>query len=74
MAQKASWKGDATFFGSETLVCTAYCLWAVGFGTVTHLGDWCRSWVSILVFVAGNGLSSMDVWYSISLDMDEPVL
>ena len=36
-----------------------------------HLKDWVQGWVPQSVFSLGNGLSSVEAWFSTALDIEE---
>ena len=38
---------------------------------LAHLQDWFYSWVPDSVFSAGKGVSSVDAWYTTSIDIEE---
>ena len=46
-----------------------YRLWASV--RLAHLQDWFYSWVPDSVFSAGKGVSSVDAWYTTSIDIEE---
>ena len=46
-----------------------YRLWASV--RLAHIQDWFYSWVPDSVFSAGKGLSSVDAWYSATIDIEE---
>ena len=46
-----------------------YRLWASL--RIGHLGDWVKGWVSKSVFSLGNGVSSVEAWFSTALDIEE---
>ena len=63
--------GDSTPLGQRPfcVLPVVYRLWAsVRLG---HLQDWFYSWVPDTVYSAGKGVSSVDAWYTSSLDIEE---
>ena len=63
--------GDATPLGQRPLsvLPVVYRIWAsVRRG---QLEDWFKSWVTDTVFSAGGGRSSVEAWYTSSLDIEE---
>ena len=38
---------------------------------LSHLKDWVQGWVRQSVFSLGNGLSSVEAWFSTALDIEE---
>ena len=63
--------GDATPLGQRPLsvLPIAYRIWASV--RMLQLEDWFRSWVPDSVFSAGGGRSSVEAWYTTSLDIEE---
>ena len=63
--------GDATPLGQRSLsvLHVVYRIWASA-RMVQH-EEWFRSWVPDSVFSAGSGRSSVDAWYTSSLDIEE---
>ena len=37
----------------------------------SHLQDWVKGWVPVLVFSLGNRASSVDAWFSSAVEIDE---
>ena len=48
-----------------------YWLWATV--RLEHLQSWCDSWLPSSVFSAGKGRSSVEAWYSTSIDIEEAI-
>ena len=46
-----------------------YRLWA--YLRLTHLKDWVQGWIPRSVFSLGNGVSSVEAWFSTALDAEE---
>ena len=66
-------EGNSTPLGQRPLsvLPVVYKLWAtVGLG---HLQEWCDSWLPTSVFSAGKGRSSVEAWYSTSIDIEEAI-
>ena len=64
-------KGDSTSLG-QRLLCVhpvVYRLWASV--RLAHIQEWFYSWFPDSVFSAGEGVSSVDAWYSTTLDVAE---
>ena len=63
--------GDSTPLGQRPLgvLPIVYSVWASG--SMGQLEDWFKSWVPDSVYSAGNGRSSVEAWYSSSLDIEE---
>ena len=66
-------EGNRTPLGQRPLsvLPIVYRLWANV--RLTHLQDWCDSWLPDSLFSAGEGRSSIDAWYSTSLDSVESI-
>ena len=64
-------EGDSTPIGQRPLsvLPVVYRLWASV--RLAHLKEWFYSWVPDSVFSAGKGVSSVDAWYSTSIDIEE---
>ena len=64
-------EGDSTPIGQRPLCVlpVVYRLWASV--RLAHLKEWFYSWVPDSVFSAGKGVSSVDAWYSTSIDIEE---
>ena len=63
--------GDATPLVRGLLV---FFLWFIVFGLLLEmlqLEPWFRSWVPSCVFSAGGGRSSVEAWFTISIDIEE---
>ena len=62
-------EGDSTPLGQRPLCVflVVYRLWASV--RLAHLQEWFYSWVPDSVFSAGKGVSSVDAWYTTSIDM-----
>ena len=63
--------GDATLLGKRLLsvLPVVYHTWA--FARMGQLDDWFKSWVPDSVSSAGGGRSSVEAWYTSSLDIEE---
>ena len=63
--------GDANPLGQRPLsvLPVVYRIWASA--CMGQLEDWFRSWVPDSVFSAGGGRSSVEVWYTSALDIEE---
>ena len=63
--------GDATPLGQRHLsvLPVVYRIWASA--RMGQLDDWFKSWVPVSVFSAGGGRSSVEAWYTSSLDIEE---
>ena len=63
--------GDSTPLGQRSLSVLpfVYRLWASL--RLGHLRDWVEGWLPESVFSLGNGLSSVEAWFSTSLDIEE---
>ena len=63
--------GDATPLGQRPLsvLPVVYRVWAST--RMSQLGDWFRSWVPDSVFIAFGGRSSVEAWYTSSLEIEE---
>ena len=61
--------GDATLHRSTSFIQVVYRLWASVM--LRHLEDWLRFWLPSSVFSAGGGRSSVEAWYSTSLDVED---
>ena len=63
--------GDSTPLGQRPLsvLPVVYRLWASL--RLGHLREWVLGWVPQSVFSLGNGLSSVEAWYSTALDVEE---
>ena len=66
-------EGNSTPLGQRPLsvLPVIYRLWATV--RLGHLQSWCDSWLPSSVFSAGDGRSSVDAWYSTSIDIEEVV-
>ena len=63
--------GDSTPLGQEAPECSSGCLQAVASLRLCHLREWVEGWLSKSVFSLGNGLSSVEAWFSTALDIEE---
>ena len=65
--------GDSTPLGQQTLsvLPVVYTLWASL--RLGHLREWVEGWLSKCVYSLGNGLSSVEAWFSTALDFEEVV-
>ena len=63
--------GDCTSLVQRPLCVlpVVYRLWASP--RFTHLKDWVEGWVPESVFSLGNGVSSVEAWFSTALDIEE---
>ena len=63
--------GDSTPFGQRPLsvLPVVYRLWASL--RLGHLREWVEGWLPKSVFSRGNGLSSVEAWFSAALDIEE---
>ena len=63
--------GDSTPLGQRPLsvLPVVYRLWASL--RLGHLGEWVEGWLPKSVFSLGNGLSSVEAWFSTALDIEE---
>ena len=63
--------GDATPLGQRPLsgLPVVYRIWASA--RMSQLDDWFKSWVPDTVFSAAGGRSSVEAWYTSSLDIEE---
>ena len=63
--------GDCTPLGQRPLsvLPVVYRLWASL--RLGHLREWVEGWLRTSVFSLGNGLSSVEVWFSTALDIEE---
>ena len=63
--------GDSTSLGQRPLsvLPVVYRLWASL--RLGHLREWVLGWVPQSVYSLGNGLSSVEAWYSTALDVEE---
>ena len=63
--------GDSTPLGQRPLsvLPVVYRLWASL--RLGHLKDWVLGWVPRSVYSLGNGLSSVEAWFSTALDIEE---
>ena len=63
--------GDSTHLGSTTLsvLPVVYRLWASL--RLGHLREWVEGWLLRSVFSLGNGLSSVEAWFSTALDIED---
>ena len=59
--------GDSTTLGQRPLSVLPVCVQA-GLG---HLREWVEGWLPQFVFNLGNGLSSVEAWFSTALDIEE---
>ena len=59
--------GNATPLGQRVLP-VIFRLWASR--GLTHLKDWVKGWVLESVFSLGNGVSSVEAWFSTALDTE----
>ena len=66
-------EGNSTPLGQRPLsvLPVVYRLWVTV--RLEHLQEWCDSWLPDSVFSAGKGRSSVDAWYSTSLDIEEAI-
>ena len=63
--------GDSTPLGQRPLsvLPVVYRLW--GSLLLRHLREWVVGWLPTSVFSLGNGLSSVETWFSTALDIEE---
>ena len=63
--------GDSAPLGQRPLraLPVVYGLWASRW--LTHLREWVEGWVPQSVFSLGNGVSSVEAWFSTALDIEE---
>ena len=63
--------GDSTLLGQRPLsvLPVVYRLWASL--RLGHLREWVEEWLPRSVFSLGNGLSSVEAWFSTALDIEE---
>ena len=63
--------GDSTPLGQRPLsvLSVVYSQWA--FRRLGHLREWVEEWLPKSVFSLGNGLSSLEAWFSTALDIEE---
>ena len=50
-------------------ICCVYLLWASV--RLAHIQQWFYTWVPDSVFSAGKGVSSVDAWFSATIDIEE---
>ena len=61
--------GDSTPLGHLSVLPVVYRLWASL--RLGHLREWVEGWLPNCVYSLGNGLSSIEAWFSTALDIEE---
>ena len=63
--------GDSYPTWSEASQCAPGCVQAVGFPSAWTSAEWVAGWLPKSVYSLGNGLSSVEAWFSTALDIEE---